>query len=51
MKNIFDAAPLAQAELVIFSERAMSDWTETERISEKTVYAEDYDGYIKIMFE
>ena len=51
MKNIFDATPMENAEMVIFSEKAMSDWTETERISEKTVYAEDYGGYIRIMFE
>lgn len=51
IKNIFDAVPLTKAELVIFSEKSASEWTEIERISEKTVYAEDYGGYIKIKFE
>jgi hypothetical protein len=51
MKNIFDAKPLGNAELVIFSDKATSDWTEMEKISEKSVYAEDYGGYIRIMFE
>ena len=51
MKNIFDSAPLQNAELVIFSEKSVSDWTETKKISEKTVYAEDFGGYIKITFE
>ncbi len=51
MKNIFDATPMEKAELIIFSEKSFADWTEIERISEKTVYAEDYGGYVKIMFE
>ena len=51
MKNIFDATPMKNTEMVIFSKKSMSDWTEMESISEKTVYAEDFDGYIKIMFE
>ena len=51
MKNIFDATLFENAELVIFSEKATSDWTEIEKISEKSVYAEDFGGYIRIMFE
>ncbi|MBQ3489526.1 MAG: ComEC/Rec2 family competence protein [Clostridia bacterium] len=51
MKNIFDSTPMEQAELVIVSEKSIANWITTERISEKTVYAEDYGGYIKIMFE
>ena len=51
MKNIFDATLFENAELVIFSEKDTSDWTEIEKISEKTVYAEDFGGYIRIMFD
>lgn len=51
MKHIFDVTPLKKSELVIFSEKSLADWTEIEKISEKTVYAEDYGGYVKIMFE
>ena len=51
MKNIFDSKALEKSELVIFSEKIMSSWTDVEPISEKTVYAEDYGGYIRITFE
>ena len=51
IKHIFDAEPMEQAELVIFSEKSVADWSELEGIAEKTVYAEDYGGYIRIMFE
>ena len=51
MKHIFDMEPMKNAELVVFSEKSYAGWTEIERISEKTVYAEDYNGYVKIMFE
>ena len=51
MKNIFDSEELEKSELVIFSEKIMSSWTDVESISEKTVYAEDYGGYLKIKFE
>ena len=51
MKNIFDSGLLEKSELVIFSEKLMSDWTDVEAISEKIVYAEDYGGYIRMMFE
>ncbi len=51
MKNIFDGAPLSKAELVIFSEKSVSDWSEYTWDPEKTVYAEDYNGYVKITFE
>ena len=51
MKNIFDSRLLEKSELLIFSEKLMSDWTDVEAISEKIVYAEDYGGYIRMMFE
>ena len=51
IKHIFDAEPLERAELVIFSEKSAADWSELDEIAEKTVYAEDYGGYIRIMFE
>ena len=51
MKHVFDVTPMENAELLIFSEKTASDWTEIEKISEKIVYAENYDGYVKILFE
>ncbi len=51
VRNIFDAEPIADAELVIFADKSHAALTDTEVIAGKIAFSEDYGGWIKILFE
>ena len=51
LHHIFDSAPFASAELVIFTDEAYAELTETETLTGAVVFAEDYGGRISILFE
>ena len=50
-RHIFEAAPFAEAALVVFADKAHAELTETEKLTGKAVFAEDYGGEIRILFE
>ena len=51
MHHIFDPEPLAGAELLVFADRSHAELTDTEGITDKIAFSEDYGGWIKILFE
>jgi hypothetical protein len=51
VRHIFSPQSIGDAELVILTDRSYAELTDTEMISGKTVFSEDYGGCIKILFE
>ena len=51
MRHIFDSEPLLESELVVFSDRSHAELTEAENLAGKTVFSEDYGGWLRILFE
>ena len=51
MKNIIDTDCLIGAEHIIFANREFSAFAEMELLAEKSAFAEDYGGLIRIAFE
>ena len=51
VKHIFDSEPIAHAELVIFADPSHAELTDTEIVTGKIAFPEDYGGWIKILFE
>jgi hypothetical protein len=51
VKHIFDSEPIVDAELVIFADPSHAELTDTEIVTGKIAFPEDYGGWIKILFE
>lgn len=51
VKHIFDSEPIVGAELVIFADPSHAELTDTEIVTGKIAFPEDYGGWIKILFE
>ena len=51
VRNIFDIGSASDSELLIFANSSHADLTDTSSVYGQIAYAEDYEGWIRILFE
>ena len=51
VRNIFDIGSASNSELLIFANSSHADLTDISSVYGQVAYAEDYDGWIRILFE
>ncbi len=51
VRNIFDIEPLSDSELLIFANSSHADFADMDSVYGQIAFAENYNGWVKILFE